>query len=64
MLLIGFFFGALLEGAVGFGASVAIIGALLVGLGFKSLYAAGLCLIVNIASVAFGALGVSILVVG
>lgn len=36
-----FLFGALLEGAAGFGAPVAITGALLVGLGFKPLYAAG-----------------------
>ncbi len=57
VLLIGFSFGALLEGAAGFGAPVAITGALLVGLGFKPLYAAGLCLIANTAPVAFGALG-------
>lgn len=61
VLLIGFSFGALLEGAAGFGAPVAITGALLVGLGFKPLYAAGLCLIANTAPVAFGALGVPIL---
>lgn len=64
VLLIGFSFGALLEGAAGFGAPVAITGALLVGLGFKPLYAAGLCLIANTAPVAFGALGVPILVAG
>lgn len=34
------------------------------GLGFKPLYAAGLCLIANTAPVAFGALGVPILVAG
>ncbi len=62
--LIGFSFGALLEGAAGFGAPVAITGALLVGLGFKPLYAAGLCLIANTAPVAFGALGVPIIVAG
>lgn len=64
VLLIGFSFGALLEGAAGFGAPVAITGALLVGTGFKPLYAAGLCLIANTAPVAFGALGVPILVAG
>ncbi|MCC7851101.1 MULTISPECIES: glycolate permease GlcA [Klebsiella/Raoultella group] len=64
VLLIGFSFGALLEGAAGFGAPVAITGALLVGLGFRPLYAAGLCLIANTAPVAFGALGVPILVAG
>ncbi|XQK48181.1 lactate permease LctP family transporter [Escherichia coli] len=41
---------------------MAITDALLVGLGFKPLYAAGLCLIANTAPVAFGALGVPILV--
>ena len=53
MLIVGFCFGAFLEGAAGFGAPVAITAALLVGLGFKPLYAAGLCLIVNTAPVAF-----------
>jgi L-lactate permease len=43
MLLVGFSFGAFLEGAAGFGAPVAITAALLVGLGFNPLYAAGLC---------------------
>ena len=52
MLLVGFAFGTFLEGAAGFGAPVAITAALLVGLGFKPLYAAGLCLIVNTAPVA------------
>src|SRR5690606_27515191 len=42
VLLIGFCFGAFLEGAAGFGAPVAITAALLVGLGFNPLYAAGL----------------------
>ena len=64
MLLVGFSFGAFLEGAAGFGAPVAITAALLVGLGFKPLYAAGLCLIVNTAPVAFGAMGIPIIVAG
>lgn len=64
MLIVGFCFGAFLEGAAGFGAPVAITAALLVGLGFKPLYAAGLCLIVNTAPVAFGAMGIPILVAG
>lgn len=58
VLLIGFAFGAFLEGAAGFGAPVAITAALLVGLGFNPLYAAGLCLIANTAPVAFGAMGI------
>jgi L-lactate transport len=64
VLLIGFAFGAFLEGAAGFGAPVAITAALLVGLGFNPLYAAGLCLIANTAPVAFGALGIPITVAG
>ncbi|WP_034915560.1 L-lactate permease [Erwinia sp. 9145] len=64
MLIVGFAFGAFLEGAAGFGAPVAITAALLVGLGFNPLYAAGLCLIANTAPVAFGAMGIPILVAG
>ena len=64
VLLIGFAFGAFLEGAAGFGAPVAITAALLVGLGFNPLYAAGLCLIANTAPVAFGAMGIPIIVAG
>ena len=59
-----FAFGAFLEGAAGFGAPVAITAALLVGLGFNPLYAAGLCLIANTAPVAFGAMGIPITVAG
>ncbi|ODJ93693.1 L-lactate permease [Pseudomonas viridiflava] len=64
VLLIAFCFGAFLEGAAGFGAPVAITAALLVGLGLNPLYAAGLCLIANTAPVAFGALGIPIIVAG
>ena len=64
MILVGFCFGAFLEGAAGFGAPVAITAALLVGLGFNPLYAAGLCLIANTAPVAFGAMGVPIITAG
>ncbi|WP_018661990.1 L-lactate permease [Heyndrickxia acidiproducens] len=56
-LLIAFSFGAFLEGSAGFGAPVAITAALLVGLGFNPLYAAGICLLANTAPVAFGAIG-------
>lgn len=61
-LLIAFSFGAFLEGTAGFGAPVAITAAMLVGLGFNPLYAAGICLIANTAPVAFGAIGTPILV--
>ena len=62
MLLVGFAFGAFLEGAAGFGAPVAITASLLVGLGFNPLYAAGLCLLTNTAPVAFGSMGIPITV--
>ncbi|HBV99203.1 MAG: lactate permease [Peptococcaceae bacterium BICA1-7] len=63
-LLIAFSFGAFLEGAAGFGTPVAITAAMLVGLGFNPLYAAGLCLIANTAPVAFGAIGIPIITAG
>lgn len=59
-LLIAYSFGAFLEGAAGFGAPVAISSALLLGLGFPPLYAAGMALIANTAPVAFGSLGIPI----
>jgi len=60
-LLIAFSFGAFVEGAAGFGTPVAISSALMMGAGFKPLYAAGLALIANTSPVAFGALGTPIL---
>jgi lactate permease len=60
VLLIGFAFGAFIEGAAGFGTPVAISAAMLIGLGFKPLAAAGLALIGNTAPVAYGALGTPI----
>jgi lactate permease len=61
VLLIAFSFGAFIEGAAGFGTPVAISAAMLIGLGFKPLPAAGLALIGNTAPVAYGALGTPIL---
>src|SRR5258708_2566953 len=61
-LLIAFSFGSFLEGTAGFGAPVAITAAMLTGLGFNPLYAAGLCLIANTAPVAFGSIGIPITV--
>ena len=57
-VLVSFCFGAFLEGAAGFGAPVAICGAILVGLGFPPIEAAVLCLIANTSPVAYGSLGV------
>jgi len=59
-LLIAFSFGTFVEGAAGFGTPVAISAALMIGLGFSPLYAAGLALLANTSPVAFGALGTPI----
>lgn len=61
-ILIGFSFGAFLEGAAGGGTPVAICGAIMVGLGFHPFKAAVLCLIANTSPVAYGGLGTPILV--
>jgi lactate permease len=60
-LLIAFSFGTFLEGAAGFGTPVAISAAIMIGIGFSPLYAAGLALLANTAPVAFGALGTPII---
>ena len=60
-ILIGFCFGAFMEGAAGAGSPVAICGAMLVGLGFPPFKAAILCLIANTSPVAYGGLGSPIL---
>lgn len=60
-LLVAFSFGSFLEGAAGMGAPVAITAAMLVGLGFNPLYAAGICLIANTVPVAFGSVGIPII---
>jgi lactate permease len=62
LLLVSFCFGAFFEGAAGFGTPVAVTAAIMMGLGFKPLAAAGLSLIANTAPVAFGALGTPIVV--
>ena len=64
MLIIGFSFGALMEGIAGFGTPVAIGSALLIGLGFPVIDALAITLIFDTAPVAFGALGVPITTLG
>jgi lactate permease len=59
-LFIAFSFGAFIEGAAGFGAPVAVSGAMLAGLGFNPFYAAGICLLANTAPVAFGSIGIPV----
>src|SRR5262249_36969230 len=54
--------GAFFEGAAGFGTPVAVTSAILIGLGFTPLAASGLSLIANTAPVAFGALGIPVIV--
>jgi len=61
-ILVAFAFGSFIEGTAGFGTPVAITAAMLAGLGFNPLYAAGICLIANTAPVAFGAIGIPIIV--
>lgn len=61
-LFIAFAFGSFIEGTAGFGTPVAITAAMLVGLGFNPVYAASLCLIANTAPVAFGAIGIPVVV--
>ncbi len=60
VLLVAFCFGAFIEGAAGFGAPVAIAGALMIGLGFRPFHAAALNLIANTAPVAWGGIGIPI----
>ena len=57
LVVIGFSFGALLEGISGFGTPIAITSSLLILLGFPTLEALTFTLIFNTAPVAFGALG-------
>ena len=60
LVVIGFCFGALLEGIAGFGTPVAITSSLLILVGFPALEALVFTLIFNTAPVAFGALGVPV----
>ncbi len=56
-IIIGWMFGAMIEGAAGFGTPAALAGPLLVGLGFPPLAAAMVALIFNSTPVSFGAVG-------
>ena len=64
LVVIGFCFGALLEGIAGFGCPVAITSSLLILFGFPPMEALVFVLIFNTAPVAFGALGIPITVLG
>lgn len=56
-LLIALFFGGFIEGAAGFSTPVALSTAVLAGVGFNPIEAAGLSLLSNTMPVAFGAVG-------
>jgi lactate permease len=64
LVVIGFCFGALLEGVAGFGTPVAITSSLLILVGYPALEALVFVLIFNTAPVAFGALGAPVTVLG
>jgi lactate permease len=64
LVVIGFCFGALLEGVAGFGTPVAITSSLLILVGYPPLEAVVFVLIFNTAPVAFGALGTPVTVLG
>ena len=57
VLLLTWGFGGVLEGMAGFGTAVAIPAAILIGLGFKPLFSAVICLVANTVAVGFGAVG-------
>lgn len=60
-LLIAFCFGGLLEALAGFGAPVAITAAMLIAIGFAPLRSALVALLANTVPVAFGAVGLPVL---
>jgi lactate permease len=64
LIVIGFCFGALLEGIAGFGSTIAISSSLLILVGWTPLEALTYTLIFDTAPVAYGALGIPITVLG
>jgi lactate permease len=64
LVVVGFCFGALLEGVAGFGCPVAITASLLILVGFPALEALVFALIFNTTPVAFGGLGIPVTVLG
>ncbi len=57
LMIVGWAFQFLIEGASGFGTPAALAAPILVGLGFPALRVAILCLVMNSISVSFGAVG-------
>ncbi|MBE1555967.1 L-lactate permease [Sporosarcina limicola] len=57
VVLVAFLFGALIEGAAGFGTPAAVTGPLMIALGFNPMAAAALALVADSSPVSFGAVG-------
>ncbi len=64
LIVVGFCFGALIEGIAGFGSTIAISSSLLIMVGWEPLEALTYSLIFDTAPVAYGALGIPITVLG
>ena len=64
LIVVGFCFGALLEGIAGFGSTIAISASLLITVGWEPLEAVTYSLIFDTAPVAYGALGIPVTVLG
>ena len=64
LIVVGFCFGALLEGIAGFGSTIAISSSLLIMVGWEPLEAVTYSLIFDTAPVAYGALGIPVTVLG
>lgn len=60
-VIIAWTFGALIEGVAGFGTPAAVVGPILLALGFPAMAAASVALIIQSTPVSFGALGTPIL---
>lgn len=62
VVLLVFLFGSFLEGVAGFGSPAAIVGPLLVGLGFPPLAAVVIALTGNLMAITFGAVGLPLII--
>ncbi|MCR4667044.1 MAG: L-lactate permease [Desulfovibrio sp.] len=60
-IIVGYMFGAFIEGAAGFGTPAALAAPLLLGLGFPPICAAIICLVFNSFPVTFGAVGTPVI---
>ncbi|ARI79266.1 L-lactate permease [Halobacillus mangrovi] len=60
IVIVAFLFGALIEGAAGFGTPAAVTGPLMVALGFTPMAAAAIALIADSSAVSYGAVGTPI----